>query len=112
MGGVGGGEGKGGGNASLSGWARLAAWLPRTYQPADRSACRFVGYYVSDRVSTPPEHQEQYTEKLLLLPAFYLCNDLASSLPDFWRQPPPPHITRKRHQLSSRDVGSIAVCCV
>jgi protein O-GlcNAc transferase len=63
-----------------------------------------VDYYVSDRISTPPELQDQYTEKLMLLPDFYLCNDLFSSAPDFWLRKTPTHITRKQLNFSSRQV--------
>lgn len=34
----------------------------------------FIDLLVGDRIATPPEHREQWTEKLLLLPYFYHVN--------------------------------------
>ena len=38
-------------------------------------AATFVHYLTADRLTTPPEHQGYYTEKLVILPNTYLIND-------------------------------------
>eukprot|EP00287_Rhodomonas_sp_CCMP768_P019677 CAMPEP_0202817676 /NCGR_PEP_ID=MMETSP1389-20130828/7823_1 /ASSEMBLY_ACC=CAM_ASM_000865 /TAXON_ID=302021 /ORGANISM="Rhodomonas sp., Strain CCMP768" /LENGTH=165 /DNA_ID=CAMNT_0049489929 /DNA_START=39 /DNA_END=536 /DNA_ORIENTATION=- len=35
----------------------------------------FIHYLVADRLTTPPEHADQYTERLLVVPHTYLTND-------------------------------------
>lgn len=79
----------------------------------DWGPCRHVDYYVTDRISTPPEHRGQYSEKLMVLPDFYLCNNLPSSYPDFWsREVPGPHAARlrSRYLLAPHHVSPAGLC--
>ena len=71
--------------------ASLTVLAPHTHIHQFQTHTSFTTFAVGDRVATPPENAQHYTERLLLLPSFYHVNG-------HWHRfesPPPPRAARE-----------------
>ena len=71
-----------------------------------------IDWYVSDRVTSPPEFAQHYAEHLALLPSCYLCNSLAAMehTRQLWApsSAPAPALSRPTSQTVTRHAHGLA----